>query len=69
MRTAEAMRHTGGDPLVSELSGVVGSACLGARVLSLARVASAVHMAEVALRRADAAGSAPARSSGMEAAR
>ncbi|MGD9692848.1 MAG: hypothetical protein AB7G17_05375 [Phycisphaerales bacterium] len=46
MRTAEAMRRTGGDPSEGEWTEALGSACVGARVLSLARAACAVHMSE-----------------------
>lgn len=52
MRTAEAMRRAGGDPREQELSRLVGSAVVGPRVLSLARAASAMHMALAAAERA-----------------
>ncbi len=46
MRTAEAMRRTGGDPSDGDWLEALGSACVGARVVSLARAACAVHLSE-----------------------
>ena len=46
MRTAEAMRRTGGVPAEGEWRAVLGSAVVGARVLSLSRAAAAMHLAE-----------------------
>ncbi len=52
MRSAEAKRRAVGDPREPGLTDRLGSACVGARLLSLARTASAVHMAASAGQRA-----------------